>query len=583
MRRVVSVLGLVLFGCSAGGHPLEGPDVDALLATLDGLPADGLVDAGFRAELMRDPEAAVEIGMADALGIADDALTPATDAYHLEDLRLVEGIAARLDAADASGLSESARLDFETYRAYLEDRLGERPFVTDAYPVTHFLNGAQQQIEFFFTDLHPLRNEKEARAYVARLRRVHDKMKQVIERLDLHQQNGVVLPQIMIDRVLPDIRRIADASPRNTSFFITFSNRMGAVETLAPIRDELLDAAADAIGSSVIPAYAELFDRMQAQRDDAPAEVGVGTLPDGAAYYAYLLRHHTTTDLTVDAIHEMGLAMLDTIHEEMRARFEETGHDPQMGLTALYRAIAQEGGIVAADEVGAEYESIIRDAESRLDPAFDLRPQASWSVKVGSFGGAYEPASLDGDRPGVFYALHADTPRFGMKTLAYHEVMPGHHFQLTIAQETQTSLFRRVYAPNAYVEGWALYAEHLASELGWYDDDPFGDLGRLQYAAFRAARLVIDTGIHARGWTFDQAVDFMVANTGFERGQADWEVARYAVWPGQADAYAIGMSELLRLRAQQQAALGPDFDLRAFHRKILLAGSLPLSTLAQQF
>ena len=570
---------LFLLTACGGSEPLEGPSVDELLTRLDGVPATELVDAGFRLELARDPEAAVELGLADELEIPDDALTPISDAYQLDNLRLFEGIAERLDAVASSSLSASARLDFDTYRSYLQDQIEDRPFLRSSYPVTPSYNGAQFELEFFFTDLHPVRSEREARAYVARLWRVRAKMDQILDLLHQHQGAGVVLPVPMIDRVAPGIRSIAGSDPRGTIFYRAFADRVALLHLSSA--ESLLDAAADAIAGSVIPAYRDLLDRMIDQRGHAPPEVGVGTLPDGAAYYAHLLRHYTTTELTADQIHEMGLAMLDAIHVEMNARFQELGLDTDMSLLVLYRHITSDGGSVPADEVGATYEAITKDAELRLADAFDLRAMAPWSVKVGSLGSAYVPAALDGSRPGLFYAAYGDTSAFGMRTLAYHVLVPGHHFQIAIAQEHQTSLFRRVCSPTAYSEGWALYAERLAGELGWYEGDPTGDLGRLQAAAFRAAQLVVDTGLHSKGWSFDQAVQFMVANTGFQQVVAEWEVTRYSVWPGQATAYAIGMSEIVRLREEQRAMLGERFDLTAFHRKLLLAGGVPLPILGR--
>jgi uncharacterized protein (DUF885 family) len=223
---------------------------------------------------------------------------------------------------------------------------------------------------------------------------------------------------------------------------------------------------------------------------------------------------------------------------------------------------------------------LIKEAEQKVAPVFDLRPKADVIVIAGENGDYYTPPTVDGSRPGMFYAQVTGTEwRFSMPTLAYHEAVPGHHFQLALALEQPLPAFRKSSQFMAYTEGWALYAERLASELGFYQNDPYGDLGRLQAEAFRAARLVVDTGIHGKKWTFDQAVEFMVENTGLPEEYVQGEVGRYIMWPGQATAYMVGMLKILELRQKAQDALGDRFDLVEFHNVILRNGSVPLEIL----
>jgi uncharacterized protein (DUF885 family) len=307
----------------------------------------------------------------------------------------------------------------------------------------------------------------------------------------------------------------------------------------------------------------------------------VWQLPDGRAYYDYLLRHHTTSDLTSDEIHELGLRELARIQAEMRALFDQLGYPQDATIPELYARLAREGGSVSGRHAAETYESILEAAEEKLDAAFDVRPQAELIVIAGSEGDYYVSGSLDGSRPGAFYARISGGSQdlYGMPTLAYHEGVPGHHFQISLAQESDLPLFRNVVGFTGYAEGWALYAEQLAAELGWYKDDPSGELGRLQAQAFRAARLVVDTGLHAQGWNFDQAHDFMVENTGQDPGFMQFEVSRYITWPGQATAYMVGMLEIMALRQRAIDALGDRFDLREFHRVVLSNGSMPLEVL----
>jgi uncharacterized protein (DUF885 family) len=227
-----------------------------------------------------------------------------------------------------------------------------------------------------------------------------------------------------------------------------------------------------------------------------------------------------------------------------------------------------------------DYKALIDEANRNLDQAFNLKARAQVVVVGVPQGGFYEGPALDGTRPGTFYAtMQGSEAKFGMPSLAYHEGIPGHHLQIALASEMNLPLFRNVVLFNAYSEGWALYAERLAWELGWYKDNPYGDLGRLQYEAFRAARLVVDTGIHAEKWTFDQAVDFMVENTGMQRGYLEYEVTRYISWPGQATSYMIGMLKILEVRQKAIDQLGAKFDLKEFHNVVLGNGSVPLDVL----
>ena len=264
----------------------------------------------------------------------------------------------------------------------------------------------------------------------------------------------------------------------------------------------------------------------------------------------------------------------------MRAVFDELGYPQDDDLPALIGRVVRDSGTLAGDGVAAAYETLIEEAREKVGVAFDLRPLAEVVVQAGPAGDYYNPPAVDGSRPGVFYArMTGSTERFAMPTLAYHETIPGHHLQLAIAQELPLPMLRKDLSFMAYAEGWALYAEQLAYELGFYQDDPYGNIGRLQAEAFRAARLVVDTGIHAKEWRYDRAVDFMVENTGLPRDMVETEVARYIVWPGQATAYKIGMLKILELRQRAMDALGDRFDLKGFHNVVLGSGSLPLEVL----
>jgi len=286
--------------------------------------------------------------------------------------------------------------------------------------------------------------------------------------------------------------------------------------------------------------------------------------------------------MTADQIHELGLQKLERIHLEMRSIFDQLGYPQDESLPELYTRVTNDSGVYSGDEIVKGYEDIIMKADQSMGEAFDLRPSIGVIVVGGPSGGYYTPPAVDGSRPGMFYAQNEGLqPRFSMPTLAYHEAIPGHHFQIAIAQQLDLPSFRRASDFLAYVEGWALYAERLASELGLYGDDLYGELGRLQAEAWRAARLIVDTGIHSRQWTFDQAVDFMVENTGKSEYAMQGEVSRYISIPGQATAYYIGYTKILEVRQRAMDELGDQFDLKEFHNLLLGSGAMPLDMLDQ--
>lgn len=259
--------------------------------------------------------------------------------------------------------------------------------------------------------------------------------------------------------------------------------------------------------------------------------------------------------------------------------FDQLGYPQNESLQELYTRVATDGGIVPANEALARYESLIEFARQRLDQAFDIFPEFDVIVESDPGGGYYIGPSLDGSRPGAFYAGTTQRPYYDMPTLTFHESLPGHHTQIALALEQDVPLFRKLINVTGFVEGWALYAERLAYELGWYDNDVYGNLGRLQFEALRAARLVMDTGIHDLGWSLDEARQFNEDNVGWSFGASQGAALRYSVYTGQATAYYVGMLAILEQRQRAMDELGALFDLKAFHRAVLTNGAVPLTLL----
>jgi uncharacterized protein (DUF885 family) len=515
--------------------------------------------------------------------MGDDQLTNISDAYIRETYALYTEILEGLRQYDRGALTPEEQLNYDIYAYYLEDVLRGQAFMYYDYPITHFSTGIQNQLILFFTDIHPVTDQQGAEDYVKRLSQIATKYEQLIEGMQLSEQAGVITPRLILQWSMRDIQRIANASAQNTPFFTSFSEKVMALENLS--NDEktaLLDAAEAEIQTSVIPAYQGLVDYVEDLQKRAPTDDGVWQHPNGEAYYAYQVEHFTTTSLTPEEIHQLGLAELERIQAEMRTIFDQLGYPGDESLPELYARVEQDGGILYGEEIVAGYEAIIEDAKVRAGEVLDVQPRADVIVIPGPTGGYYVGPAVDGSRPGAFYAkVTGSEPKFGMPTLAYHEAVPGHHTQIALAMEMDLPSFRHGMHFTAYVEGWALYAEYLMAEIGAYADYPYGDLGRLQFEAFRAARLVVDTGIHAKGWSFDQAQDFLLENTGLNQGLVQFEITRYIAWPGQALAYKIGMNEIMRLRSLAETELGGQFDIRAFHNLILGNGAVPLSILEQ--
>ena len=556
-------------------------ELSPLAAGLEGLSADAFFDESYKRLLLRSPEYVTAMGLARAFGSGNDRLTDLSESYLRDTQALERAILELLLRYDPAKLTPAQQLTADIYAWYLDDRVRGHAFAYDDYPLNPTVFSVHNDLLQFFTDIHPIQTAQDGRDYVARLTQIKLKFEQVSAGLQQRERAGVTLPQFLIPSVVGDLRAIADASPTRTPFYTVFAGKVNALAGLAAAEKQTLLADAEQqIATSVIPAYRALIAALEREQTLATNDAGVWKLPDGAAYYAYLLRHHTTTDLTADQIHELGKLELARIHGEMRQGFAALGYDTTQDLSALYNRLAQEGGLASGGQIVAGYEQLIRGAEERLAVAFDQRPQARVIVIGGPTGGYYMPPAVDGSRPGAFYAQNTGVvPRYTMPSLAYHEAVPGHHFQLAIAQELDLPILRGDMGFTGHIEGWALYAERLAQEMGLYENDPYGDLGRLQMEAFRAARLVVDTGLHAKRWSFDQAVNYMVEATGRPRGGMQAEVARYVSIPGQATAYYVGFLKILALRQRAKDALGDRFDLKKFHNVLLANGAVPLEVL----
>jgi len=561
--------------------PISADSMDKIIESLRGLDVDTFFEVSYRQLLLRDPERITELGLAKQFGIRQDQLTDLSDAYRRDTQKLESAILAQLQSYDRGKLSPAQQLSADVYAWYLQDQVRGHAFMYADYVLSPVLTSYHTELTLLFTDLHLVRDVQEARDYVSRLSQVKRQADQVIDGLKRRQAAGVVLPKFYFPLVLSQLRDIAYASPRSTPFYTAFQSQVSVLKDVSEAdKTKLLQDAEKAIETSVLPAFRALSEVLELQEQIATDDAGVWKFPNGATYYAYTLRHQTTTEMTADQIHAVGLSEVARLQAEIRAAAKALGYPENESIPQLIGHAAQGSGTLQGEQIVRGYEAILQAAERDIAPAFDLRPKAKVIVIGGPTGGYYIGAAMDGSRPGAFYAAAQGTQyKFNMPSLAYHEAVPGHHTQVAIAQELKLPLFRNDMGFTGYVEGWALYAERLAWELGFYKDNPHGDIGRLQYELMRAARLVVDTGLNAKKWSYSQAINYLVEEAGLPRGSAEAEVARYICWAGQATAYKVGMIEILELRQRAKDKLGDRFDLKEFHSVVLSDGSLPLEIL----
>jgi len=590
MRWVVKVdsiiVSVVLVGTLASASvvrsaPSSDQDIETILDTLTGLRFDHFVDESYKQVLLRTPEEVTSLGLSQLLGTRDDRLDTICYDYVEATYDLKDGILDILGTYPRRTLGYEQQITLDSYTWILEAWAAEREFMYHFYPVNHGMS-RQNRLFRFFSDEHPLETLANAEDYVSRLWQVDDQFACLVSNLEDSRQQGIMAPAQFLQWAADRIRGIVPGTARDLSLYTDFAAGLEEIEGLSPAqREDLLLQAEQAINGSVIPAYQALVAALDQQVPLAPPMNGVWQLPDGDRFFTTSLRFNTTTDLTPDEVHQIGLAEVDRIRSEIRAGFDALGYPANASFAELYERVGQDSGIIPADQIVAHAEAIIDQAELDLVEAFDISPSIP-VVVIGGTGTFYVPGALDGSRAGAYYINdRTDAYRYWMRTIAYHEAIPGHHFQITIGNDQDVPLFTKaglIY--TGFVEGWALYAERLVSDLGWYDDDVYSDLGRLQWELLRAARMVVETGLHAKRWSRQQAIDYYIDVVGADPGLAQGQIDLYLYYyPGYFSSYKVGMMTILELRQRAQDELGDLFDIKEFHRVVLLHNRMPLALL----
>ena len=534
------------------------------------------------------------------LGIKKDAdkWNDISDAFAKEELAHTKNALTWLnDSLNVKKLDANTKLSYDLFKQQLENKIADFKYRFHTYPVNQ-MHGMQSEIPAFLINMHQVASTKDAENYIARLYNLKPLFSQLIISLKERESKGIMPPKFVFAKVLEDSKNLIkgkpfDSSGKTSTLLNDFTNKVNKLTIDAEEKKALIEKGVLALKEGVLPAYKNLISTLEAQEKTATTDAGSWKFPEGEAFFNNALKRTTTTNLTSEEIHEIGLKEVTRIHDEMRVIMKSTGFDGSLKEffefmkkdKQFYYADSKEGRQVYMKEAT----HIIDSMKTRLDELFITKPKAKLVVKaVESFreksaGKAfYQQPALDGSRPGTYYANMYDMesmPSYQMEALAYHEGIPGHHMQIAIAQELkEVPMFRKFSSYTAYIEGWGLYSEYIPKEMGFYAD-PYSDFGRLAMELWRACRLVVDTGIHTKKWTREEGIKYYTDNTPNAELDAVKMVERHIVMPSQATAYKIGMLKILELRKKAKEALGDLFNIREFHDVVLTNGPLPLNVL----
>lgn len=557
--------------------------------------ANALFEAIFMEDLMASPIAQTYMGIKqdydkwDEMGESADAEELARTQKHL----------AQVNQIDASKLDEQTALSLLLLQQKLTQEITDYKWRYHNYPVNQ-MYGGHSMIASFLINQHQITDLNDAKAYISRLNGVPHRLSQLQDALQIRAEKGIIAPKFVFNYVVSDSQNIISGAPfsdgPDSALWADIQRKITALALTDAEKTHLLDEAKQALISQVQPAYQQLIAYVKTLQNQADDRDGVWKLPDGEKFYNNALARTTTTNKTAEQVHELGLSEVERIHNEMRAIMKQVNFTGSLQEFFTFMRDDAQFYYPNTDEGRTQYlneaKNIIDNMESRLDEVFMIKPKAAMIVKkVEAFreksaGKAfYEQPSPDGSRPGSYYANLYDMkamPKYQMEALAYHEGIPGHHMQIAISQELDgIPKFRKFGGYTAYIEGWGLYTEYFPKEMGLYTD-PYSNFGRLAMELWRACRLVVDTGIHAKKWTREQGIAYYADNTPNAKSDAVKMVERHIVMPSQATAYKIGMIKILELREKAKQKMGDKFDIRTFHTLVLKNGALPLDILEQK-
>ncbi|BFM12929.1 DUF885 domain-containing protein [Simiduia litorea] len=557
--------------------------------------AETLFETVFNEGLDRSPVFQTYLGMKTNYDQWDD-LSPK---FEKEGFALTKQQLARLQAIDSSKLSPDNALSYRLLEEQLKQDIAFEQWRLHNYPVNQMF-GTHSMVPSFLINQHRVDNVSDAEAYIGRLNGVPKMMKQLIANLEERAKAGIIAPKFVFPYVISDSENIIKGAPfdktEDSPLMADFRKKVNALDIDEKEKNQLISKGEKALKQSLKPAYTGLVSFLKKLEKKADARDGAWKFPKGDSFYNASLAKTTTTDLTAEQIHDIGLKEVARIHDEMRAIMKQVKFEGSLQDFFVFMRDDDQFYYPTTDEGKQRYlneaTALINNMKSRLDELFITKPKADLDVKAveafreKSAGKAfYQRPAPNGARPGIYYANLYDMksmPTYQMEALAYHEGIPGHHMQLAIATELENvPKFRKFGHYTAYSEGWGLYTEYLPKEMGLYAD-PYSDFGRLAMELWRACRLVVDTGIHNKKWTREQAIDYLVTNTPNAKADSVKAIERYIVMPSQATAYKIGMIKILELREKAKAEMGEKFDIRQYHDLVLTSGPVPLNVLEER-
>ncbi len=510
-----------------------------------------------------------------------------------EDLIDAKNSRAMLLSYDEESLSEQQKITKKIAVFDLNNFIKEEEeFPFHNYPLNQ-IGGIHLNLVEFMTDVHPIRNKKEAEAYIERLDLFDDSYRGTLEFLNEQKKAGIFPPEFVFDHVIRQLDEFLNVTKKDNPLRKVYIRKINDLDLDEEDIKELISQLDESIENSVNPGFRLLYEFIKETRSQANEFHGVWSLPNGDEFYALRLKVYTTTDYSAQDIHDIGLAEVDRITKRMQAIALDLGYGEEVNVGKLMNKLNEDPNFLYADTpdrketVVNDYNSIVEETWQIAGDYFHNMPTSKVEVRAvpeysekNQAGGYYMSPALDGSRPGVFYANLYDikqTPTYSMRTLAFHEAIPGHHLQVALNLENEDlTLYRRFgYGTSAFSEGWALYSERLAVEAG-LAEDPYDELGVLQSELFRSVRLVVDTGMHFKRWTREEAMAYMKDITGMSDTEVRVEIERYIVWPGQACSYKVGMLKILELRDKAKEELGDNFDIKDFHSIVLEQGQPPL-------
>lgn len=510
----------------------------------------------------------------------------------------------QLRALNRDRLEPRDRVTYDVVVTAMEDSVAASQFrhgsgAQAPYTVTQ-LTGAYTGLPDFLASQHPVTNREQADAYLTRVAAYARMLDQETTRIGQDAADGVIPPDFAIAGAINQLRGFSNGGAAQNVLVQSFQTRLNEVADIpAADKTAMVERAEAAVRDEVFPAYQRQIEALQQIQPQAVHDAGVWRLPRGAELYQAALKSYTTTTMSPDEIHEMGVELIAQFQSEIDAILRSQGMTNGTVAERVQAIGRRPDQIYPSTEAGrarllADLNAQVQAIQARMPEVCGVQARAALEIKrvpeyteAGAPGGYYQVAALDGSRPGAYYINLRDPatewPKFTLPTLTYHEGVPGHHWQLAIQQESGDIPFIRsaLLGFSAFSEGWGLYAEQLADEMGMYANDPFGRIGYLQSMTFRASRLVVDTGMHHKRWTREQAIDSMMQATGDQRSNVTTEIERYCVWPGQACSYMVGRQAINRMRDGARQTLGDRFDLRGFHDTLLTNGSVPLTVSEQ--